>query len=125
MPDVRNYVRVLDGEHVIGEDDRLMSRDTVLLAASTTYTRPGTILGQVTATKQFKPLDLAATDGSQTPAAVLWAGRAKSTGTRRAVVHSRNCRLNGKKLTYPAGVTPTQVTAINDALMTKNVQVGY
>lgn len=125
MPQVRTFTRILDGEHVIGEADRLMSRDQVLLAASATFTRPGTILGQVTATKQFKPLDTAANDGTQTPAAILWAGRPASTGTRRAVVHTRHCRVNGKKLTYPAGSNGAAVTAINDALLTKGIQVGY
>lgn len=119
------HTRVLDGEHVIGEDDRLMSRDQVLLAASTTFTKPGTILGQVTATKQFVPVNRAATDGSQKAVAILWAGRAASTGTRRAVVHSRRCRVNGKKLTYPAGADQAAVAAINAELAEATIQVGY
>lgn len=125
MPQVRTFTRVLDGEHVIHEADRLYSRDQVLLAASTTYTKPGTILGQNTTTMQFAPLNSSASDGTQTPAAVLWAGRPASTGTRRAVVHARHSRMNGKKLIYPTGANAAAVTAINAALAAKGIQVGY
>ena len=48
MVNSRTFVRELDGEYVIGEDNRLMSREQILLAITAVPIKSGTILGKIT-----------------------------------------------------------------------------
>jgi hypothetical protein len=75
----------------------------------------------------WAPLDLAGVDGRETAKGVLWAGRHELTtaDTRRAVAHVRDCDLNGKKLTWPAGITDDQRKAQEANLAQQNVLVRY
>lgn len=66
----------------------------------------------VDGTNVYGHLDPAATNGLQNAAAVLFAGRvANAAAAQKAVVHSRDCELNGKKVTWPAGYTTPQKRA--------------
>lgn len=115
-----NFTRILDGEHVIGESNDLMSRDTVLLAATAVALLPGTVLGKITASSLFVPHDPAASDGSQVAAAVLFAKAPIKAGTQRAVIHVRDCFLNGKKMTWKTGISGADKTASIAALAAAN-----
>lgn len=66
---------------------------------------------------QYKALNLAATDGTQVPAAIL--EDAVSTGvgeTKPAVAIAREAEVNGQLIVYPAGATDNQKAAIRDGL---------
>ncbi|MES2903261.1 MAG: head decoration protein [Pseudomonadota bacterium] len=120
------YKRILDGEHVITEANGSMSREQILLYRGAKIA-PGTVLGMITASKLWKPLDLAAVDGSQTAAGILRDGRRELTtaDTRRAVANVRDTDVNGKKLIWPAGITVNQRKAAEVQLAGTNVLVRY
>lgn len=75
----------------------------------------------------WKPLDLAAVDGSQNAAGILRDMRDALTGadTRRAVAYVRSCDVNGKKLIWPAGITVNQRKAAEAQLGSTGVLVRY
>jgi hypothetical protein len=125
MP-TRTFTRILDAEHVINEANGTMSREQVLLLRGAAVV-PGTVMGMITTSKLWTPLNLAASDGSQNAAGVLRDGRPALTGadTRRAVLHVRHADLNGKKLTWPAGITTNQRKAAEAQLAATNVLVRY
>lgn len=125
MP-TRSYTRILDAEHVINEANGTMSREQVLLYRGALLL-PGTVMGMITASKLWTPLNLAAADGSQNAAGVLRDRRRALTtaDTRRGVVHVRSADLNGKKLTWPAGITVLQRKAAEAQLAATNVLVRY
>ena len=76
----------------------------------------------VEGTNVYGHLDAAATNGLQTPAGVLFAGReANASAAQKAVVHSRDCELNGKKVTFPAGWTSNQKRAAATTLAAAGV----
>lgn len=119
MP-TRTFTRVLDGEHVISEANGRLSREGIVLAATSVKIPAGTVLGKVTATGNYVPLAPAAVDGSQTAAAVLFAGKDVNTGVQKAVAHVRNCELNVNKVTWPSGITAAQKTTAIDQLAGKD-----
>lgn len=120
------YNRRLDREHVITEANGTMSREQVLLLRGAAVD-PGTVMGMVTVSKLWKPLDLAAVDGSQNAAGILLDGREALAGadTRRAVLNVRDTDVNGKKLIWPAGITVNQTKAAEAQLAATNVLVRY
>lgn len=75
----------------------------------------------------WAPLDLAGNDGREIARGVLFAGRPERTGadTRRAVAHVRHCDFNGKKLTWPAGITENQRKAQEANLALTEALVRY
>ncbi len=119
----RNFTRILDAEHVINETNGTMAREQILLYRGAKIA-PGTVLGMITVSKLWKPLDLAAADGSQNAAGILRDGRPARL-TRRAVAHVRDTDVNGKKLTWPAGITVNQRKAAEAQLAATNVLVRY
>ncbi len=122
----RNFTLVLDAEHVINEANGTMSREQILLFRGAAAPA-GLVLGQITASKLYAPLNLAASDGSQNAVAILRDKRPARTGadTRRAVAHVRDTDVNGKKLTWPAGITTLQRKAAEAQLAATNVLVRY
>lgn len=122
----KTYIRILDGEHVMNEANGTMSREQVLLFRGAKLD-PGTVLGKITASGLYAPLNIAAVDGTQNAAAVLRDRRDALAGadTRRAVVHIRNCDLNGKKLIWPAGITVNQRKAAEAQLGATGILVRY
>lgn len=122
----KTYAKKFDGDFVITEANGTMSREQVLLFRGARL-EPGTVLGKITASGLYAPLNIAAADGSQNAAAVLRDGRDALTGadTRRAVVMARSCDLNGNKLVWPAGITVTQRKAAEAQLGATAVLVRY
>lgn len=122
----RTFNRILNAEHVINETNGTMAREQILLYRGAAIL-PGTVLGMITASKLFTPLNLAASDGSQNAAGILRDGRPANLtlDTRRAVAHVRSTDVNGKKLTWPAGITLLQRKAAEAQLAATNVLVRY
>lgn len=110
MPNVINEP-VRTGEYIVGDEEDYRSRDVATIG-SEAFDRPaGTVLGRITATGKLVTLNPAASNGSQAAVAILYQGVPANTEAKRTV-HSRDCTVNGQKLTWLAGTTDAQkVTA--------------
>lgn len=122
----KTYKQVLDNDFIIAEANGTMSREQILLLRGAKISS-GTVMGKITASGLWKPLDLAAVDGSQNAAGVLMYRRDALTGadTRRSVAIVRNADVNGKALTWPAGITVNQRKAAEAQLAATAVLVRY
>ena len=111
MADFREFTRILDGEHVIDEAGKFMSVETVLLASGAALSA-GTVMAKVTATGLWAPFVQGAADGTETARGILKDNKkARAGNTTRAVIHVRDCVVNGKKITWPAGLSaPNRAT---------------
>ena len=65
---------------------------------------------------KYAQLNLAGTDGTEVPAAILYQGARVSQGDVVRTVHKRGCEVNGNLLTWPAGISSPQLTAATAAL---------
>lgn len=131
MPKVKSFTRVRDAEHIISEAEGRRSREQIMLAAAAftgvDFLKPGTVLGQITATKLYVPHDPAAATGAEVAKAFLYA-RAEPAGAGvnvRAVGHVRDCEVNGKKIFWKAGITGPEKATAEAALATNGALVRY
>lgn len=84
-------------------------------AGGTAYVEDDRVVVTVTAGAaggQYKKLAPAATDGTAEFAGILYQARANSTATQRAVIDARDMVVNGRLLTWPAGITVDQKAAV-------------
>ncbi|PZU59842.1 MAG: hypothetical protein DI547_05025 [Sphingobium sp.] len=94
-----------DGEHVVWE--KAISRDSITLKGGRAYL-PATVLGKFTTgtdAGKHTILTPGATDGSQTPDAVLRSGVDATLSDRPGVAHVRDCRMNPAMLVWPSGAS--------------------
>ncbi|MDH0907575.1 head decoration protein [Rhizobium pusense] len=100
-----------DSDVVKDEGKNRFSRDTDVLALGSGKVIPGAVLGQVTASGKFKPLAPAASDGTQTAAAVILQ-YADATSADQSVVNlKRRAQVVLQALVWPEGITDTQKSA--------------
>ena len=78
----------------------------------------GTVLGKVTATGKYVPVDPTngtgegeTPDGSHIAVAVLFAAVDATAGDKPAVITARDAEVEAAALIWPAAITPTQKTA--------------
>lgn len=115
-----------DGGYLIGNFDNNRTNEQIVLAAKATEYKVGTILGKVTATGIYKPLDPAAVDGTQNFAAINYSRRPANAGaTQRAAGTVREATVNANLLVYENAVTGPQKAAIEAAMAAKGIIVGY
>jgi len=100
-------------EHLASGEIDYFSRDEVQVDGGTDGAIAGTILGKRTADSVFVPLDLAATDGSEAVAGVLFEA---VTGVDRRTVHTRRTELVKANLTYPTGASAAEIETVDDGL---------
>lgn len=81
----------------------------------------GTVLGRLTATKKLIPLVTGASDGSQTPAAILYEEVPTGAVDHIRTLTVRDCEVNAAHLIYPAGADATAKAAINAGLATLGI----
>ncbi|OVE45593.1 head decoration protein [Chromobacterium violaceum] len=81
-----------------------------------TVTSPGTA-------GQWRPLNPAATDGSQVAAGVLFATKDVTSGPKPALGITRLAEVNGSELLWPPGITPTQQAAAVSQLAQAHILV--
>jgi hypothetical protein len=117
---------VFDNDFVITEANGTISREQVLLGRGPRI-EAGTVLGMVTTSRLFVPLNPAGTDGSQNAVGALRNRRAArlNADTRRSVAIVRHADFNGKKLIWPAGITVNQRKAYEAQLAANSVLVRY
>lgn len=95
-------------EYLISEASGHRSRDVIKLAVGVAGTLvAGAVLGKVTASTDYKIYDPAASDGSETIAAILF--EAGKTGDRRTIT-ARDAEVKKSKLTWFPGATNNQIT---------------
>ena len=97
------------GEFIVSEGNNSISRELVELAADLTLL-PGTVLGKNTATAVYAPLDLAADDGQQMAAGVLWDHVTTSVTGAEGVIIARLAEVHQDLLVWPEGITEEQQT---------------
>jgi hypothetical protein len=81
------------------------------------------VVGQVTASKKFTPLNAAASDGSQNAAAILFTSVDASAADQRAVFTTRSSEVNDAELIWPAGLSAGNKAAAIEALKAKGIIV--
>ncbi|CAK0763397.1 Bacteriophage lambda head decoration protein D [uncultured Gammaproteobacteria bacterium] len=96
---------------VLSEGNGKISRDAVTLAKTAIAYPAGTVLGLITATKQYVFLAPAANDGRQTAAAVLPAAVDATAAAMPALVIARLAEVSGSALAWPSGITAPQKAA--------------
>lgn len=86
--------------------------------------QPGTILGKITASGKYAAHDPAASNGTQTAAAILWDSVDASGGDKNAVVLIRGPAIvNQYEITIPGTPTAPQIAAAHAALLTLGILV--
>lgn len=106
-----------DGGFLVWEVLRDYTRETVTIASGAGKIAPGTVLGKITTGGKYTGLAPAATNGSQTPAGILWAGVDATAADALGVVILRGPAIvNRSELIWPAGATDAQITAAITAL---------
>lgn len=118
-----------NGEHIVSEaggaTGGMRSREVVTLASGALGV-PGMVLGMLSASGKYVPLTATAADpatGSEVAAAVLWGHVDATDADAAAVVHMRECEVNGALLVWPAGITSQAKTAAIAALASKGIIV--
>ena len=110
------------GGFLVWEALRDFCRSTVILASGDL--QPGTILGKITASGKYAVHDPAASNGTQTAAAILWASVDASGGDKNAIVLIRGPAIvNQYEITIPDTPTAPQIAAAHAALLTLGILV--
>jgi hypothetical protein len=110
------------GGFLVWEALRDYCRSSVILASGDL--QPGTILGKITASGKYAAHDPAASNGTQTAAAILW-NRADATGgdTNAVVLLRGPAIVNQHEISIPGTPTAPQIAAAHAALLTVGILV--
>ncbi|MFP4891230.1 head decoration protein [Paraburkholderia sp. EG304] len=108
------------GGFLVSEANGHLSRDQVTLTGGV-QVLAGTVLGKVTASGFFAPLNPTASDGSQIAAAISYATHDVTTANKPATIIDRNAEVNASELIWPANVTPAQIATATQQLATVGV----
>ena len=88
------------GEFLLSEfDDPIIFEEVTYAAVASTPIKPGTVLGVVTATGQYKPYTSGASDGSQNAVAISLDWVPVNASTQKGVVVTRLAEVNAALLT--------------------------
>lgn len=104
------------------EQPEYMSRGTAELSKGTA-TKIGTVLGMITKTKKYTPLNLTATDGSQKACAVAIQNVDATSADASIVTMAQIGVVHGKNLLWPEGATPEQIAMATDQLAERFIQL--
>ena len=85
------------GAFILSEGPGVISRDRVTIASGQNLAA-GTVLGKITASGLFAAYDNAATDGTQTAAAILYAAVDASGGNTPGAAITRLAEVDGNSL---------------------------
>lgn len=97
------------------------SREEVIVISGAGKLQSGTVLGKITASGKYKPVTVAAADGSQTAAAILLNPVDATSADAPAVVIARDAIVVQQGLIYGADVdTAPERLAVHNALRALN-----
>lgn len=102
-----------------------ITREQANIGPLTSVAKGGTVLGLITATNVYVPLNPAAADGSQNAAAILGIRRKASTKAQRCAIAARDCEVAADLLIWPAGMSQAAIKAAEAALATKTILVRH
>ncbi|MEE2953271.1 MAG: head decoration protein [Pseudomonadota bacterium] len=97
--------------YVVSEATGYRSRGTGVVASGAGALKAGAVLGQITATKKFVAFAPAASDGSQTAAAILFEGCDATSADVTRTLTLRDTEVHAEVLHFAEGVTDAQKTA--------------
>ncbi|WP_194284828.1 MULTISPECIES: head decoration protein [unclassified Bartonella] len=112
------YEDVRNGAY-LGLYDPDMSNEEVIFASGA-FIEAGTVMGQITASEKYIPLNPAASDGSQTPAGISFATVDATDADQRAVITARLCTVKASELLWPDAITDEQKKEAIQSLEDKN-----
>lgn len=92
------------GDWLLYESQSLFSRTASTLATGGKR-ESGTVMGQITASKELVPWDPAAADGSEVVAGLLYATVDATTAAKPCILIDTHAMVTKSGLTYGAGVT--------------------
>ena len=104
------------------EAPNLFSRESIIVAAGANLAL-GAVLGKVTASGKYVLLAPAATDGSQTAAAVLLGEAAAASADAKGLIIARHGILADHAVVWPAGITAPQKAAALGQLESRGILV--
>ncbi len=110
-----------ESDVVKDEGKNRFSRDEDVLASGSGIVVIGTVLGCVTATGKFKPLAPAASDGTQTAAAVILQNADATSADKIVVNLKRRAQVVLQALVWPVGINATQRAAALASLEAKGI----
>ncbi|MFV0385668.1 head decoration protein [Paracoccus sp. (in: a-proteobacteria)] len=96
------------GGYIVSSPNHTRGVERVVIASGSGRVKAGTVLGKVTATGKYAPLNTAATDGSQTAAAILFEMCDATEAEMRRTVTIRDTEVAGGKLIWPENMTDEQ-----------------
>jgi hypothetical protein len=97
------------------------SRDQIVIASGSGVVVSNTVLGQVTATKEYKPLKPSASDGTEIAAVILFGGVDTTGMSARGTGLVRSLDVHGKQLVWPDAITDEQVDVAVSQLATNQI----
>lgn len=110
------------GAAILSEIDHL-SREVETIASGAGVVANNTILGKVTASGKYLPWNPAATDGSETAAAMAINGCDATSADQEVVVIARLAALKEPEIVYPGTATAGEVDAMKASLASANIIV--
>jgi len=102
------------GAYLVSDDIHL-SREVVTFAQGAVITA-GTVMGKVTASGKYVPLNPTKQDGSQKAVAIAYDNVDASDKDQRGVVTLRQSAVKKSELIWPQGITSEQLSAAYAAL---------
>ncbi|UNF39109.1 head decoration protein [Bartonella krasnovii] len=112
------YEDVRNGAY-LGRYDTDMSNEEVVFASGA-FVEAGTVMGKVTATGKYVPLNPTRSDGSQMPAGISYATVDATEAEQRAVITARLSTVKASELLWPDAITDEQKSAAIQALEDNN-----
>jgi hypothetical protein len=101
---------------IIQESAGFHSRDQITIASGSGVVVSNTVLGRITASKEYAPLDPAASDGSEIAAAVLYQTVHAEDAAARGAGLVRSLDVHGAQMIWPDAITEEQKTAAIEQL---------
>lgn len=98
------------GEFIASEANGSLSRESVVIASGQNL-GAGAVLGKVTASGKYKELNPAASDGTQTAAAILVAAADATAGDCNAAAVVRLAEVVEDRLVWKTGITSGEKAA--------------
>ncbi|MBX5015945.1 head decoration protein [Rhizobium lentis] len=99
------------------EADSHYSREEAILVSGAGVVKTGTVLGKITASGKYKPVTVAAADGSQNAAAILLFTTDATSADAPCVIIARDAIVNRQQLLFGADIdTSAERTAVVNAL---------
>lgn len=105
---LRSTVRPLD--FLLSQGNWSISRDNVVFATNALPYQPGQVLGKVTATGKYAPLNTAASDGTAIAVAIACYPYDATAADIKGVIIARQAEVKADCLIYPTGISDADKT---------------